>query len=583
MPSALHPARTLLNAVIEQSRLAADLDFCPLPSTGGAKLTSEAVQHVLACVANGPPPSEPQSRALRRVRQVEALLKKNPSIDGADRTTRKLNALRKFVSVQRRNVRAAKRFTLYLEDPSRMPHSVALVLGAARMDLFRLLGNMPTDDDWSNFLQASPFSSGTLQGLTRHDKRLSVKDTDAYAKVGPEQSLSSTSRCLRYYGPSLLSGSYGNHLLEMYRDGTLKLVESHSSIVSTQPKDASIDRAIATEPLLNAMAQRGCCEMLAPYLRKWGITLDDQKGNAKLARTASERGFSSDGFSTIDLSSASDTVLTPVVKHLMPEGWYDALDACRTGSWEIKDDDYGSESFQSHMFSSMGNGFTFPLQCLLYASLVRATIRLTACDDRRWQVYGDDMIVPTSATALLMEVLRFIGCSVNREKSYVVGYFRESCGSDWLNGYHVRPVYLKESLALRTARHSLFNRLQAVDQAHPLLGTLLESESTLLVGPAIGPTGGEIGHYVAPLFYLRKSGMTQWDPSLMSYRYAYTALIPHTRRRRRVDEGRRLLACMAGSPGPRHDIRGTVKYRVGVRVTTTPYVAAPTSPAWYSM
>jgi hypothetical protein len=575
MPHAKDPARGLLNAVLDSSAGLASLEFCPLPSIGGVELMAEVTGNAIAsCQADSS--DENAARRLLRLRQVEALLKKNPSIDGADEETRKARAFAKFLSVQRRNKRSAFRFELYLRNPQRIPSLIALVLGEARMDLFRLLGAEPNSEDWDTFRRASPFSSGTLQGLRRFSKAVPVKDTDAYAKVGPEQALSSSRACLQWYGPVLLDGSWMTHLRSLHESGRLRLVESNHSEVSTQPKDASTDRVIATEPLLNSMAQRGCCEMLKPYLRKWGITLHDQKANGSLARIASQRGFACDGFSTLDLSSASDTVLTPVVKHLLPEGWYVCLDKARTGSWQI--DGVG---FDSQMFSSMGNGFTFPLQCLLFASLARACIRLTACDDHRWRVYGDDLIVPTGATALLIEALRFCGFIINRQKSHVVGPFRESCGQDWLNGHKVRPVYLKESLGLRTTRHSFFNRLQAIDPAHPCLGIILESDKDPLVGPAIGPTGGETGHYVAPIHVLRRRGACSWDPTLYTYRYTYTTLIPESHKRRRDDDVRRLLAAMAGSPGPRHDIRGTVRYRVGVRVTTTPYVAAPASPAWF--
>jgi hypothetical protein len=561
--------------MVESAVGATSLDFCPLPTLGGAELIGEVVWDAIANPTNSVY-CDGDHKSLLRLRQVEALLKKNPSIDGASQDDRKAKAFAKFRKVQRRNARSAKRLRLYFGDPQRIPPLVRLVLDEARMDLFRLLGPYPTADDWEEFMRAAPFSSGTLQGLQRFGKQ-SAKDCDPYAKVGPEQVLTSTAKCMRFYGSALLAGSYGNHLQDLYRKGKLGIEEAVASVLSTQPKDASIDRVITTEPLLNAMAQRGCAAMLNLYLRDWGINLHDQSRNGKLARTASERGFAPDGFSTVDLVSASDTVLTVLVRRQLPEGWFDALDACRTGSWSLDDE----VSQDDNTFSFMGNGFTFPLQCLLFASLVRACIRLTACDDRRWRVYGDDIVCPTGASAILLEVLRFCGFIPNIAKSHVVGFFRESCGQDWLNGNNVRPVFLKDSLGKRTTRHAFFNRLQMVDRSHPVLGTMLASEKDPLVGPAIGPAGGEEGHYVAPIFVLNKVGKVEWLPAVQSYAYWYKTLVGAARRRTRNDDGRRLLACLAGSPGPRHDIRDTIRYRVELRCTTTPFVAAPASPAWY--
>jgi hypothetical protein len=445
------------------------------------------------------------------------------------------------------------------------------------MDIFRLLGPEPGPDDWETFDSAKVFSAGVTQGLRRFSKKVPQKDTNAYAKVGPEQKLTSSRDCLVMFGPRLMGGSYGSYLAEVHRNGGLKLEECNHSAIATQPKDASIDRVIATEPLLNAMAQQGICAMLIPYLRKWGIHLTKQEANALLALEASLRGFRIDGFSTVDLTSASDTVLGVLVKYLIPRGWYKLLDAARTQAIKIG----GNDPVQTEMFSTMGNGFTFPLQCLIFGSLTRAAIRMSECADRRYRVYGDDIIVPTSATMLLLEGLKWCGFIPNWDKSYVVGWFRESCGADYASGHDVRPVYLKGSLGLRTERHLLFNRLQAKDPGHPVLDVILTSEKEPLIGPAIGPTGGESTHYCAPIFVLRERGMLRWNQAVHAYDVTYVCMIPYSRKRRRDDNVRRLLATLAGSAGERHDIRDTVRYRIGVRTTTTPFVTAPTSPIWY--
>jgi hypothetical protein len=459
-----------------------------------------------------------------------------------------------------------------------MRPSINQLVSTASLMLFRLLGPEPGPDDWERFRDAKVFSSGVTQGLP-FERELKTKDVDAYAKVLSSAVVTGSRQCVEEFGARLFTGTWGSNLMHLLKKGLLKVEESDSSILSLQPKDAEIDRAVFTEPSLNAMAQQGIRAMLEPYLKVWGITLDDQTGNRKLARVASVRGFSPDGFATIDLVSASDTNLTVLVKRLLPAGWFRICDAARTHYITVD-----GEVLETPMFTSMGNAFTFPVECLVFAALTKAAISMCTCTDPRFRVYGDDIIVPLSAAALLIEGLEFCGFHVNVEKSFLVGFFRESCGGDYIGGSDVRPVYLKGDISLSTEIYSLFNRIQAKDPAHPVLNTLIGLVRDPCIGPAIGPDGGETGHFVAPVFVLRKipQATVRWDNSLQSYRYSYRSLTPSSRRRRRVDPMARLLATIAGMPGEKHDLRDTVRYRECVRVTTTPFVAAPTAPLWYS-
>jgi hypothetical protein len=59
-----------------------------------------------------------------------------------------------------------------------------------------------------------------------------------------------------------------------------------------------------------------------------------------------------------------------------------------------------------------------------------------------FRVYGDDIIVRQSDALVVLELLKFIGFKSNPEKTYLVGRFRESCGTDWYCGQDVRPAYL---------------------------------------------------------------------------------------------------------------------------------------------
>lgn len=116
------------------------------------------------------------------------------------------------------------------------------------------------------------------------------------------------------------------------------------------------------------------------------------------------------------------------------------------------------------MISSMGNGFTFPLQTMIFATLVRATYDELGIKpvnhgaSRNYAVFGDDIICLSEAYDVVVEVLHSCGFSVNIQKSYATGPFRESCGGDYFKGHDIRGVYLKEGKN-HADSYSIFNRL----------------------------------------------------------------------------------------------------------------------------
>jgi hypothetical protein len=88
----------------------------------------------------------------------------------------------------------------------------------------------------------------------------------------------------------------------------------------------------------------------------------------------------------------------------------------------------------------MGNGFCFPLETLIFASLCAVSY-----DELRlkpdFKVYGDDIIVRKSCAARVLELLTICGFKANTDKTFLEGPFRESCGADF-EGEDVRPLTL---------------------------------------------------------------------------------------------------------------------------------------------
>jgi hypothetical protein len=197
-------------------------------------------------------------------------------------------------------------------------------------------------------------------------------------------------------------------------------------------KNAKSFRLIGIEPLLNLMYQLGYGSHIAKRLAAFGVDIRDQTRNQRLAAEGSLTG----ALATLDLSSASDTVSREIVYELLPLDWAHVLARGRSEKIELPTGDIVSQE----KFSAMGNGYTFPLETLIFWALS------SSCLDEGdvCSVYGDDIVVPSDKALVVSDVLRYAGFNVNSEKSYINGPFRESCGKDYFEGIDVRPFYQKE-------------------------------------------------------------------------------------------------------------------------------------------
>lgn len=201
------------------------------------------------------------------------------------------------------------------------------------------------------------------------------------------------------------------------------------------PKTALVHRTIAVEPLLNGYLQKGVDLYMRDLLRVRGIDLTDQDYNQRAASVGSLQWTAEDPLVTIDLQSASDSVSKELCRELLPPDWFDFLNQIRSTHYRIG----SQEDCRYEKFCSMGNGFCFPLESLIFASFV-ASVEPHA--PRRYAVYGDDIIVRRSTAFALLPVLKYAGFKVNEDKTFLYGPFRESCGGDYYAGRDVRPLVL---------------------------------------------------------------------------------------------------------------------------------------------
>lgn len=256
-------------------------------------------------------------------------------------------------------------------------------------------------------------------------------------------------------------------------------------------KNATISRVICTEPSLNMFFQLGVGAVMEKRLLQFfGIDIRNQQvKNRELARVASLTG----DLCTIDLSAASDSVSCRMLEYVLPPEVNRVLHRLRSPTVTLP----SGNVEELHMISSMGNGFTFPLETIIFASVVAAVYELEGIPRRKttywwdlppaqlaraygerrkygeyaperprkpiWKygnfgIFGDDIIADSSASRKIVRLLSILGFSVNRDKSFFEGPFRESCGADYFDGQPVRGVYIK-SLKTQASRYVAINRL----------------------------------------------------------------------------------------------------------------------------
>lgn len=209
---------------------------------------------------------------------------------------------------------------------------------------------------------------------------------------------------------------------------------AEGNVLFTVPKTSLIDRCAAKEPDYNMYLQKAIGDHLRHCLKRVGVNLNDQSHNQRL----SKHGSRFNDLATVDLSSASDSVVTQLVLLLMPDAWFDIMNDVRSKSTLIDADWH-----QNEMFSSMGNAFTFELESLIFWALARACAYHTRTPGKI-SVYGDDIICPVGLRDALLSTFEFCGFTVNLKKTFFEGPFRESCGKHWYSGVDVTPFYVRK-------------------------------------------------------------------------------------------------------------------------------------------
>lgn len=346
----------------------------------------------------------------------EQFLSKFVSKETDSAELRKSRAIEKWLATEASNAETNDRLIAYSGDYHIMPRvSWSRFLAICQSKVIEIIGEYPPLEAY-----IGSFSGGSSTS------RLRTESHPASKYIGEAHITSAAEGPWTFIRPEILG----------WNTAALTTKVVPGNILFTVPKNTTIDRVAAKEPDLNMFMQKGAGAVMRKALRRVGINLNDQTRNQRLARLGSLDG----SLATMDLSSASDSVTYNLVELLLPPLWFGYLADIRSPITIIDGIEHVNE-----MFSSMGNGFTFELESLLFYVIAKTVAYLTGTQGII-SVYGDDIICPTGMYHDLAWVLKCCGFAVNPDKSFHTGPFRESCGGHYYAGVDITPFYIRKPI-----------------------------------------------------------------------------------------------------------------------------------------
>jgi hypothetical protein len=382
--------------------------------------------------------------------QIAAFFKKYPGFDlGIDL---KAKAVTSFYECEAVCYQTNERLNPLLDDLGHYGARVRQFITVWRKKVRNAIGRAPVGESLNRFARFGPGSTFQNVGdeiTIAHklsDSYTTTQQAKTFLHLWDQTAWSRYAACsldtvgdisvAERQGLSLYQGDSGIYAIRDFE-------EVRGNRFTTVPKDSSKHRGICIEPSLNVFYQLAVGQCLSERMKErigWDKS-DCQEHHKLLARLGSLTG----AIATIDLSNASDTVCRNLVELLLPPDWFALVARLRSthtfieGKWVLLE-----------KFSSMGNGFTFELETLLFRTLCDAVAELDPPTEDAYtpgltiSVFGDDIVVPSSISSSVVSSLKFFGFTTNKSKTFLTGSFRESCGGDYFAGHDVRPHFQKE-------------------------------------------------------------------------------------------------------------------------------------------
>lgn len=342
---------------------------------------------------------------------------------------RKAVAVENFWSAERECFRTNQRLLPFIHGTYAIGDEAILeFISQVRKEVVELIGERPPSNPQGRFGPGSTFSDrGSLATIPDKMQSRPCLTNSSWAYLVP-------------WGGTLWAQACA------VRDDSICFVPGNR--FTTVPKDCTKDRGISIEPSINLFYQLAYGKAMRERLKQRSANRLDLATAANIHRQVARESSISGRYATIDLSQASDTVSYSFVKSVLPHQWFEPLDDLRSPKTLINHQ--GQEKWvKLEKFSSMGNGYTFELETVLFMAVCAAVMRRKGhkpLPGMNLHVFGDDIIVQTEFASEVISALQFFGMKTNKDKTFVSGPFRESCGGDFFNGVDVRPYYQKKEV-----------------------------------------------------------------------------------------------------------------------------------------
>lgn len=278
------------------------------------------------------------------------------------------------------------------------------------------------------------------------------------------------------------------------------------------PKKYNVDRIIMPNTTIGALVTSGLGRVIEDRLSYFGINLSTQPD---LHKVLAERSSITRHLVTADLSKASDLITEEHIRAIVPDEWFHLLSSTRVPLvWVDKkavDKDHSGlvvrrtkqeKLIRMNTFMTMGVGYTFPLQTLVFRSLLEV-LRREFNIRGRISVYGDDLIYPYRLHIYVEWAFRHLGFRLNTDKTCVDVDFRESCGGDYFRGLDVRP-HMPEDETIPAMIGSAPN-LRFTEFLHKLInGLRTRNYSDDDIRPTLNYLLTQLYHQCGPLMWVPK-------------------------------------------------------------------------------